>query len=373
MNSPAPKKIMVVYNRMNLGGTQIKIIDLLHRLCEKKGVRVSLVLRRAQGVFLHDIPKAVEVIDLGSGKRLFDVPFLLAKLVRVLKRKKPHVIVSFADHMSVLTLLAKLLARALSTPVYVSDEIMLSTYLRHQPAGSLRRLLVRLSYPAATAVITASEAQRNDLITNFGIPHRKIRIIRNWVSPRFDQPVSLGNQQVKKFDVLFVGRLEPQKHVTAFLRVVNLLKKNFPHLTVRVVGTGSEEWRLRREVASLRLSSTVSFEGFSSYTASYYRSCKVFLLTSLYEGQPLVILEAMWMGIPVVALRTRGLDEIVISGKTGFLASSITQVIQVIERLLKNDGERRSLGRAARRFATTYHSPRNLEEFILLVFSEIPH
>lgn len=118
-----------------------------------------------------------------------------------------------------------------------------------------------------------------------------------------------------------VARLVPVKDMDLFLDVVALLRASEPALRVAVVGDGSERDRLRTRARSLDLEAVVTFPGEVRPGALVVREFDVFLLTSLSEGIPISVLEAMAAGRPVVATGVGGVGEAVLNGVTGMLVT----------------------------------------------------
>lgn len=356
------KWIMIVYNRMNLGGIQVKLIDILDELVSQH-IRVMLVLRIAEGEFIKEIPREVHVVNLRLGKNFIDAFLMMRNLVFLIAKFHPASILTFADHVSSLVVLAKTLLMKWNTPIFIAEGIHLSTYLKFQPLGKIRSVMVKLLYPLATKVIVLTEAQREDLINYFRIPSRKIIINPNWVSRRFTRHLR-GAEPTKTIDILFVGRLEPQKNLLAFLEIVKKLTLSGLRLSVVIVGDGSQREALERWSKQHHIGSAVSFIGFSVNTAKYFRRAKIFLLTSLYEGQPHSVIEAMRAGIPVVALKSLGIDELIIHGRTGYIALDIQQATEYLISLLSNSSLRQELGYQGKIAAIDKYNKKNLKKII---------
>lgn len=332
------KKIMIISNRLNLGGIQIKILDILSELINCKNLEPVLVLRRAEGEFLSQVPDQVKIIDLNLGESLFSGIAMIIKLMRAINIYRPKKIVTFADHVSLLTIFARYLSFHSNIPQIINEGIYLSSYLEKQPFGTLRKILIKKFYPLMNKIIVLSKAQKNDLIQDFGIPEKKIEIINNWVSPiHFGTEAIRKTKILKKYDVIFVGRLEKQKNLFKFIEIISRLKKIFPDLKAKIVGTGSQGYLLKQKVKEMRLSKTIFFTGYAVNPVNHYQSAKVFLLTSFFEGQPHAILEAMWFGLPVVAIRSPGIEEIVSDGKTGYSVINIEGAVKSLTLLLKNN------------------------------------
>jgi glycosyltransferase involved in cell wall biosynthesis len=155
-----------------------------------------------------------------------------------------------------------------------------------------------------------------------------------------------------------VGRLEEQKGHSHLLAVLPELQRRIPDLVVLIVGEGSREEELKRQVRKLRLENTVRFLGTRRDLAEIYRGLDLFVHPSLWEGLPLALLKAMGAGLPVVATRVSGSQEAIVDGVNGCLvASGDPEVLgRAILELHRHPEARRRLGEAARRTVVARYS-----------------
>jgi glycosyltransferase involved in cell wall biosynthesis len=151
-------------------------------------------------------------------------------------------------------------------------------------------------------------------------------------------------------ELLTVGRLSPEKGHRLLLDAMGALR----HLPVRlrIVGDGPDRAFLESEVRRRDLGESVLFEGRVSQPRleELYRQAGAFILGSLYEGTPIVLMEAMAMQIPCLAPMINGVPEVVAHGKTGLLfspgdAAALAEQVQI---LLREPGVRDEFARAGR-------------------------
>ena len=204
-------------------------------------------------------------------------------------------------------------------------------------------------------VITVSQAQRRTY-ERIGVPAASMTTVPNGISPRGDGPgrttarAALGltpDQPV----VMTVGRLTVMKGHVHLLDAVPGLVRRFPDLAVVVVGSGHLETRLRAQAESLGVRHAVHLVGQRPDARGLLDAADVFVLPSRHEGMPLVLLEAMDAGLPVVATRVIGSQEVVVEGETGLLVRPRDAgALEVALGSLLADPQRRAeLGRAGRR------------------------
>lgn len=170
--------------------------------------------------------------------------------------------------------------------------------------------------------------------------------------PMVDRPATPASQPEHK--VLFVGRLEAAKRLDIWLQTVVEIAKKDPKVTFEIVGDGSLKKPLQAQAESLGLHGRVKFLGATAYSElpKIYASAKVFLLTSGNEGFGRVAVEAMHYGLPVVATRITGLEDIVEDARTGFLSlpEDSKSLAEYVLKLLSDETLRTRMGEAARSY-----------------------
>ncbi|HEY7215255.1 MAG TPA: glycosyltransferase family 4 protein, partial [Thermoanaerobaculia bacterium] len=121
--------------------------------------------------------------------------------------------------------------------------------------------------------------------------------------------------------LLFVGRLRIRKGVEVLLEALAELRRRIPDAGLRIAGDGEHRGRLECRTADLGLEGAVSFLGTcdAGRVRRLLRGAAALVVPSIYEGMPLVVLEAMEAGVPVVASRVSGIPEVVVDGETGWL------------------------------------------------------
>ena len=132
------------------------------------------------------------------------------------------------------------------------------------------------------------------------LPNKKIVISPNWLPLDFPPP-QIISQKYRHIDILFVGRIDDQKNLPLFLKIVSLVKKDLSNIVVKIVGDGNDKVKVKKLINKLSLENNIEIIKPTLNTTHYYSNSKIFLLTSNYEGFPLTLLEAISCGcLPVV-------------------------------------------------------------------------
>ena len=190
-------------------------------------------------------------------------------------------------------------------------------------------------------------------VMRWGVPREKIAVIYNAVEP-FDgvQPATAPLRTPLK--AVTVGRLVPLKGVD---RVITALV-SCPDIGLVIVGDGSERMRLESLVNTLDVADRVYFAGQASQakTLRLMVACDFLVLNSTHEGLPHVILEAMSLGLPVVATAVGGTPEVVCDGGNGRLIAPADNdaLVRVLSQLVSSPGERQRLARGAQQTVTQF-------------------
>lgn len=168
---------------------------------------------------------------------------------------------------------------------------------------------------AAAVVVVPTDDFGSTVSVRYGVDPARIAVIANGVDDSF---IYTGQRRLHtKPRLLFVGRLSVQKNLPLFLHALDGVSEQFETI---LVGAGELEGQLKRLAAELRLRN-VRFHGRAdgAELRDLYRNADVFVLPSRWEGMPLVLLEALAMGLPIVATDITGNREVVVHGENGLL------------------------------------------------------
>ena len=301
------------------GGAQRIFVDLARGLLDRS-FDVDVVVVRDEGELRDSVPPGAEVVVLGGGRVSGAVP----ELARYLRTRRPDVVVPAIFHMSLCTLLAARVVRP-RVPVVVTHHNQLTLYARHGAHAKDRVVpwLVRAGYPFADRVVAVSEGVADDLASVTRLRRSAIDVVYNPVDAdrvraAAQAPVEHPWLAGKTHPVLVAaGRLTTQKDFATLLRAVALLD-----VDVRLVVLGAGELRpeLERLARHLGVADRVDFPGFAPNPYPSYRAADAFVLSSRWEGLPTVLVEALVLGVPVVATDCpSGPAEILAGGRWGRL------------------------------------------------------
>ncbi len=319
--SKSSPDIAIFIRSLHGGGAERVMLNLARSFIER-GLSVELLLPRASGQYLAQVPPEVRLVDLKAQW----VPASIPKLVGYLRQQRPTALLAALHYPCEIAVLAKRLA-GVPTRVVVSERNTLSVEAQSIPQLSVRLtpLAARIFYPSADGIVAISQGVAEDLANVTGIPLERIQIIYNpvvnsemlskakefvdhpWFKPG-EPPVILG-----------VGRLHPQKDFPTLIRAFARVRQVRP-ARLMILGIGPEEARLKALVQELGLEEDVAMPGFAQNPYAYMAQAAVFVLSSAWEGLGNVLIEALAVGTPVVSTDCQsGPAEILAHGKYGLL------------------------------------------------------
>lgn len=226
--------------------------------------------------------------------------------------------------------------------------------------------LDRWSLRRAQAVVTVSRPFQEELVRQ-GVRQNRIEILHNAIDPQWGRSArepqaamalrtKLGIDPARKV-ILIVGRLSREKDHISLLRAVSQLRELNPHLLI--VGEGPERAPIESAVRELSLAGGVTLTGQVSSAEPYYGIADVAVLSSLSEGSPNALLEAMAAGVPVVATAVGGVPEIATHRESALLIPSRDpQALSAsIRELLTDQALAESLAKRAYDHVVEQHTP----------------
>lgn len=357
--------VALVYKDLRLGGVQKKIVEIAHALDSHSEVKTYIVLTDSQGEYLQKIPKRAHVIDLHVSLHSPQVFSLPLKLAREYRRHKPTIVLAMMDTFGCSAVVARKMSGNVKPKVLISQNSHMTSFFHERPFSQFRSALVKILYPQADAILSISDAVSRDLRNNYMIPGKKVIEIKNWVKiAETDMP------RVKKtIDIVYVGRFAPEKDIPLLLEAFALLRKRRPNSVMHLVGYGKMELMIRQKIEDLNMNNSVILPGFTHDVRGVLQRARVFVMTSHNEGIPRAMLEAMFMGVPVISRSFPGVDEIIRHKETGFIADSADSFSWWMDYLLSHQKAARRVAEAARGFVKKYHSEKNLEKLVSILLS----
>ena len=361
-----PIRLLLLVDSLEVGGAERQVVDLALAL-RRKGYEVVVACSVA-----GDLSAALEEADIPVRpllRRLAKrrVSFAYAWRLRRLLRRGRFDLVHAHIYASVVAAAIATLGTGVPLVITEHTEASWRTWWA--------RWVSRWVYHRVERIIAVSTPIRRRLIERDGVHPDLITIVPNAVVPAPEGhaatplPAALRERQL----VGVIARLQPEKGVADFLRAAAHIAPLFPEARFVIGGDGP----LRKELVALSedlgLGDRVHFLGFRSDASALMSSLDVIAVPSLTEGSPLITLEAMAAGVPVVASAVGGIPDQVRHDKEGLLVPpGETEALgDALLALLRDPARARSLGEAGRRRAAAEFGHATMVRRIEDVYREV--
>jgi L-malate glycosyltransferase len=235
--------------------------------------------------------------------------------------------------------------------------VLFTEHGRHFPdfPRPKRKMVNRLLLESRDRVVGVGQAVRLAVIRNEGIPAARVGMIYNGIDAPpvgetngFDRNAVLNELGCRQGDfvILQVARLDYLKDHATAVRMMKRLVIDFPNAKLLLVGDGVEKQAIKQLIEAHGVGENVRLLGLRQDIGRLLKAADLFLLTSISEGIPLTVIEAMAAGLPVVATRVGGMAEVVVHGETGLLGPSgdDAAMAALVDQLVRNEELRRQMG-----------------------------
>ena len=344
------------------GGAERVAVQVLNALDGDRWDR-SLYLFARSGPFVAEVAPSIRLESADTSSRLEQ----WRRLRRFVRRIRPDVIVAFLSYLSALSAAR---AAAVGTRVVFDVGTPVSAFLTdsdYRWSRPLSRHLflaaMRIGCAATDRIVAASHGVAEELVASFGARRWRVHVVPNPVDIRMVTEAAAAPldealaAQWQPPVIVAAGRLAEAKNYPLLIEAFALLRQRTP-ARLFILGSGSEEARLRQMIEARGLGEAACLCGFQANPWKYIARADVFALTSHYEGFGNVIVEAMACGVPVVATSSPGTRDIVGSGRDGVLVErhEPAAVAAALFDVLSDGEARRRMGEAARRKAEGFRT-----------------
>ncbi|OGF78959.1 hypothetical protein A2W54_03955 [Candidatus Giovannonibacteria bacterium RIFCSPHIGHO2_02_43_13] len=230
----------------------------------------------------------------------------------------------------------------------VHTDIASPFFRGHSFKNKLRVAVARFLFPSANCLRVVSKRVEKGVGKWRGLENIPISILPVFTSFKHyktDRQKEAVYEKPYDYMVLMVSRLASEKNISIALQSLKDFIKEFPNAGLVIVGDGREKKKLQKKVIKLGIVKHVSFEGWQENIARYLRAADVFLVTSLYEGYGVSVIEAMIAGIPVVMTDVGIAGEVVEHNVSGIIVpvGSMESITNALKRLFLDSALRKTL------------------------------
>ena len=341
-------KILYVSTSTTLGGAEKTLYTLATLLDPKKHQVVGVVSLKPEGIYAERLSRKgvkVETLGLTSAPRPSDAK----RLAALIRREKPDLVHAILYQAIQLCRMAKPLAG-------LPFKLVSSPRVNYRSRSWWTLLVDRWLKERDDLLIAECEASRRFLLKKLGYAPAKVVTIRNGIDLE-SLHASEENRRKKRLElglddshilVGATGRLDKQKGFSTLVEAMAKLRGS-PVRCV-ILGEGPERKSLEALIKKRRLEGDVRLLGEQKDASAWLSAFDLYCLPSLWEGLPNSLLEAMGLGLPVVASAVDGVPEAVLDGSDGMLVppEKPLALAAVLRKLLDDPARRAALGKAAR-------------------------
>jgi glycosyltransferase involved in cell wall biosynthesis len=370
-------RVLQLIDSFNLGGAERIVLSLAMHTNRDRFEVIPCAWQRSgpieEELKAADVPYRVLALQrrsvLTGPLFLADLQRIWGTLSRLLKERSIDIV---HTHLVDTTLLGLLATRRTGGPrlcTTVHSVRYQEQRSRLSPRGWLKQAATRAAFTRADRIIAASEEVANAIQLFTGLPRGQITTIPNCIDPhrfRFQENRGVLRRRLDvptdRQVVISVGRLARPKGYPHLLAALAVIPPEERPLTL-IVGDGPDRHDLELQATALKLVHDVRFLGNRHDVPVLLATADVFVLSSLWEGLPLALLEAMVSGLPSVVTAVGGNPEVIEHGKSGYLVPAADEqaLAEALRRLLRDPSQRKQMGQAARERVERHFS---LQKFV---------
>lgn len=293
-------------------GAEVMGFRLLAGLAEKPTVELSAVLMNEGELSrkLRTIGVPIDVVD-ETRLNFFQIK---KRFLEILRKRKPDIV---HTHRLKENILGYLASRKAGREI----SLVCTQHGLDEPHSRLKRKFLSIANKYILSrhfqkIVAVSEGMRITLNEMLGFPARKLVVIANGTEIPGCIKADNGSHP---FTIGSAGRLFPVKDYSLFVDIAAEVNKHAKDVRFTLAGEGPEHAKLLEQIRRYGLQDGFCLEGFVEDMSEFYAELDLYINTSLHEGSPMSVLEAMAHGLPVIAPKEGGIAEIVKDGLHGFL------------------------------------------------------
>ncbi len=316
-------------------------------------------------------------VEIFKSKSKFDLRAVF-QLIRIIKNGGIDIIHSHQPRVDFFGAIASVFT---GVPLVVTRHLSIKDTFRNSFKSKIFEFIdSAISLHFSYLVCTVSRQIADDLISSRLISEKKVKVVYNGIDSENIRDKVLGRTVRSQLGIPekiplvgIIARLNAQKGHEYFIRAASGVIPRNPQIRFLIVGDGPLRGSLEKLVAELKIGSSVLFAGYRTDVAQIISELDIVALSSLSEGLPVVILEAMALGKPIVSFSVGGVPEIVENGKTGLLVGKkdIKALTEAILELSADREKARLMGEAGTRLVKDKFSIEKTTEEYLSVYSSL--
>lgn len=333
------KKLLFGAYSLDIGGIEKALVILVNKL-QEKGYDITLVLEKRQGIFLNEINPKIKIIEYApsnsKNKIQRKIINLIKRIIFTLKNKNKY---DFSASFATYSLPASFVARTASKNCYLWGHADYLT-LFDGNAEEMKEFFIERNYDKFKKIIFVSKEGKESFVKVFPEMKEKTMVCNNLIDA--DKILELSKEKIPEEDLLKINKLEnnqketttfinvgrhqeKQKKLSRLIEVATMLKKDNMNFKIIFIGDGPETEEYKKQVRNNQLENNIIFLGKKQNPYPYFKIADCVVLTSDYEGYPVVFLESFILEKPIITTKVSDYQEV--ENKYGFVTEKDTKDI----------------------------------------------
>lgn len=254
--------------------------------------------------------------------------FSYKEIKKAIKKYNPNIIHAHDIKASVIAAMFKSKKRIIISHVHVNDENMRKI--------TIKSILFKLSSKMYKKIIWVSKSALEDYKYKKSVSN-KSTVLYNVVDSKKVLDFVNKDKNTYSFDAIYLGRLEYAKNPLRLIEIIKKVKKQKKDFKMAIVGTGTLKDAVIGKIKELGLENNITLFGYIDNPYKILSCSKLMIMTSIFEGTPMVALEAMSLGKPTISTPTDGMIDIITNDVNGYLSDNDDELVKKIVYYTSNE------------------------------------
>lgn len=324
------KKVVVYGYTMDMGGAERALVNILNILV--KHYEVDLVLLKAQGILMDNIPKSVNVIEIR--KNIFN--YALFRYIPYFRKRKIVKITKTKYDMAI----AFMEGRAATWLIDMKSDCKKIAWIHNDVNKfdiGISEKEIKNTYSKVDKIVVVSKQSRDSFIEKYNIDEEKVEVIYNLIDEEnIIKKSKLEKIKKDKFTFINVAKMRHQKRHDRLIEAASILKNEGYDFNLWLIGNGPLENEIKNKVKELNMEDCITLYGLKENPFPYIKASDYFVMSSDHEGYPLSLLESLILKTPVISTDVSGAREI-LKDKYGFICDiNLNSLVDSMRNVLEN-------------------------------------
>lgn len=353
------KKIFLVIPTLGTGGGEKLVVDLAKNI-DKNKFEVTLIclFSKKDSIYL-DLIENNKINLIYMNKKLgFDCK-LIYKLIKLFKEEKPDIV---HTHLNVMPY---------TLPAMIFNNIKVRIHTVHSiaemEAQGVSRIIMKIAYKCFDVIpVAICDYVKNTIIETYKLNENKVCCIYNGIDNEIFYK-NHKNTDNNTINLINTGTLYYVKNHSLLIDAFAKLHIKFPNIRLTILGDGELREELEKKIKDYQLEKKIVLKGVVKNVAEELNKANIYVMTSIFEGLPLSILEAMACGLPIITTNAGGVIDIV-KEDNGIIVdnNNLTQLVTAITKLLDDEKQRLKMGRKSEFYSRRYTIKNCAQQYELL-------